>query len=460
MNHNVMNAAAKVVEDKMAPQEGVPTSHVSNPSNEPDKFADPSGDTMQALAWQARNKVEMVEAKKPKLVDEEDVLLRVTGSTICGSDLHLLHGAIIELEKGDILGHEFMGIVESCGPKVTKVKPGDRVVACFDIACGKCYMCKNKLFTACIKTNSSSLHNAMYGNRTSGFFGYSHFVGGFSGGQSEWVRVPWANANLLKLPESVPDEAGLYLSDVLSTSYHCVVDTGVKEGDIVGVWGLGPIGLLAAKWSFLKGASRVIAIDNVQWRLDYAKEKIPQIETLNFDEYKDVAKRINEITAPGDPNSFENSRPPGLDVALECSAGEYAKGLIHKVETAIGLENDSSEILNECIASVINFGSIGITGVYTGFTNHFNIGAIMEKGVRLIGNGQSPTQRHWETILNDYIIPGKIDVVDLIVTHRIPLEKVAEFYTRLDKREEGIMKTFVATKFSSPPSAGAPQSLA
>ncbi|KAL8276937.1 hypothetical protein RQP46_010665 [Phenoliferia psychrophenolica] len=404
-----MNTAANIIDKHMPTPEGVPTSHNANPSNNPQEFADPSGAKMQALVWEAKG--------KPRIVDPNDVVLKVTGSTIC-----------------------VMGIVESCGPEVTKIKPGDRVVASFTVACGKC----------------CSLQNAMYGNRLSGIFGYSHFTGGFAGGQAEFVRVPWGDANLLKIPDGVPDEQALYLSDVLVTSYNCVVDTGVKKGDIVGVWGAGPIGILTAKWAFLKGASRVILIDNLAWRLEHAAKKIPGLEVLNFSVFKDVPKRINELTA-SDPNSFEDARPPGLDVALDCAGGEYAKSLINKAEMAVGLETDTSEIANECIESVRNYGSVGVTAEYSGFSNHFNIGAVMEKGVRFIGNGQAPVHLHWETVLNDYVVPKKIDVVDLIVTHRIPIEKLAEYYYKHDQREEGLIKTFVETRFSSPPSAGAPK---
>lgn len=172
-------------------------------------------------------------------------------------------------------------------------------------------------------------------------------TGGFAGGQSEFVRMPFGDANLLKIPDSVPDESALYLSDILVTSYHQVVDTGIKEGDIVGIWGLGAIGLMCAKWALLKGASRIIAIDNVQWRLDNVVAKLgPKVETLNFDEFKDVPKRVNELTAPG-THGLDPTRPPGIDVAFECAAGEYPKGWLHTVEMAVGLETDTSELLNE-----------------------------------------------------------------------------------------------------------------
>lgn len=200
-----------------------------------------------------------------------------------------------------------MGIVEQVGPSVMKFKPGDRVVASFQIACGKCRFCKQNISSMCERTNNSSVQNSLYGNRTAGILGYSHFVGGYAGGQAEYVRQPFADVNLLKVPEGVTDEQALYLSDVLPTSYNCVVDTGVHEGDVVGIWGMGPIGLFAAKWAFLKGASRVIGID-ANWRLEYAKSKLPKIETINFKEVN-VKSKVDEIV------------PGGLDVALESAAG-------------------------------------------------------------------------------------------------------------------------------------------
>jgi threonine dehydrogenase-like Zn-dependent dehydrogenase len=198
--------------------------------------------------------------------------------------------------------------VDSVGSDIHKMKKGDRVVASFQIACGKCRFCKQKISSMCERTNNSSVENAMYGNRTAGMLGYSHFTGGYAGGQAEYVRLPFGDINLLKIPKGVSDEQAIYLSDVLPTSYNCVVDTGVNEGDVVGIWGMGPIGLFAAQWAFIKGAKRVIGIDQ-NWRLDYAKSKLPKIETINFSQVKSVKATIDEM-APG-----------GLDVALECAAG-------------------------------------------------------------------------------------------------------------------------------------------
>jgi len=400
---------------------------------------------MKALCWEGKNKVAVREVPKPRLVESRDVLLKVTGSTVCGSDLHLLHGSIVELQKGDILGHEFCGVVEAMGASVTGLKIGDRVVASFQIACGDCYYCHKGLSSQCEKTNSDALAYDMYGGRTAGIFGYSHFTGGFAGGQAEYVRVPYGDVNLLKLPDNVPDEEGLYLSDVISTSWNCVVDTGVEKGDVVAIWGAGPIGQMAADFSFINGASRVIVIDG-NWRLDFLKAKYPKIETINYTTLPKgttVRSKLKELV------------PRGPDVALECVAGEYAKGWSHYFQIALGMETDTSEIVNEMITSVRNYGRCGITGVYVGFTNHFNIGSLMERGVRLIGNGQAPVHKYWHHLLA-CIQDGTIDPLKM-VTHRVLLDDLAEVYHIFDKREQGMQKVFVQTQFSAPPSPRSPQ---
>lgn len=219
--------------------------------------------------------------------------------------------------------------------------------------------CKQKLSSQCEKTNSNTIENAMYGGRTAGMFGYSHFTGGFAGGQAEYARVPYGDVNLLKLPDDVPDEKGLYLSDVISTSWNCVVDTGVKKGDVVAIWGAGPIGQMCVDFSFLNGASRVIVIDQ-NWRLDYIKQKYPKAETIDFSTLPkgtSVVSKLKELVHGGP------------DVALECVAGEFAKGWAHYFEMMLGFETDTSEIINEQIESVKNFGRVGITGVYVGYVS-------------------------------------------------------------------------------------------
>ena len=275
----------------------------------------------------------------------------------------------------------------------------------------------------------------------------AHFTGGFAGGQAEYVRVPYGDVTLLKLPDDVPDEKGLYLSDVLATSWNCVVDTGVKKGDVVAIWGAGPIGEMAAEMSFTEGAKRVIMIDGgpSSWRLDYVKSKIPKVETLNFTSLP----KGHSVTS-----ALKELEHGGPDVALECAAGEYAKGWAHYFEMLLGAETDSSELVNEMITSVKSFGRCGITGLYVGFTNHFNIGALMERGIRLIGNGQAPVHKYWEQLLQ-MIREGKTDPT-LMLSHRVDIEDMAKVYEMFDKRE-GLQKIFVQTKFSDPPAKGTPE---
>ena len=356
----------------------------------------------------------------------------------------------MEMQKGDILGHEFCGKVESMGAAVKNLKEGDRVVASFQIACGQCMYCQRKLSSQCERTNDNTIENIMYGGRTAGMFGYSHFTGGFAGGQAEYVRVPYGNVNLLPLPDDVPDEKGLYLSDVLATSWNCVVDTGVKEGDVVAIWGAGPIGQMCAEMSFMNGAKKVIMIDGgaAAWRLKWCQEKLPgkNVEILDYTKLP----KGDSVTS-----ALKKMDHGGPDVALECAAGEYAKGWAHYFEMLLGAETDTSELVNEMITSVKSFGRCGITGVYVGFTNHFNIGALMERGIRLIGNGQAPVHLYWEKLLS-MIQSGELEPLHM-VSHRVKVEEMDKVYEKFNAREEGMQKVFVQTKFSDPPAKGTPE---
>ncbi|KAJ5304289.1 uncharacterized protein N7443_003949 [Penicillium atrosanguineum] len=414
--------AANLVEKAVGHGENASiTTDVSNYNNE---HGMETGNLIQATIWDGKNQVKVVKMPMPRVVDPGDVIVKITGSTICGSDLHLYHGVIPQLEKGDVLGHECCGVVESVGPEADKVKVGDRVVVSFPIACGDCPNCKKELFSQCERTNENTIENALYGKRTAGMFGYSHFTGGFAGGQAEYLRVPYGNVNLLSIPDDVPDEKALFLSDVLATSWHCVVDTGVKKGDVVAIWGAGPIGQMCAQFSFFHGADRVIMIDggNGAWRLDYVKTKVPEVETLNF---TDLPKG-ESVTS-----QLKKMVHGGPDVALD------------------------SEILNEMITSVRSFGRVGVTGIYAAYTNHFNIGALMETGVRLIGNGQAPVHKYWKELM-ELIQNGQLNPLDM-VTHRVRLEDMEKVYAAFDQRDQGMQKIFVQTRHSAPPSDGAPK---
>ncbi|KAL1655477.1 hypothetical protein SLS61_001941 [Didymella pomorum] len=419
---SVQNFAAKQAEAALGHDDRnlVTQTDISNPDRDGGKYADPSGEKMLALTWMGKNDVRVQTVSKPRIVENHDVLVRVTGSTVCGSDVHLLHGVIVQTEKGDILGHEFCGIVEAVGSAVQERKVGDRVVNSFCVSCGNCRFCKQKLTTMCDKTNANKVQEMLYGEKLGGIFGYSHFVGGYAGGQAD-----------------VPFEKGLYLSDVLPTSYHSVTYTGVKEGDTVAIWGLGPIGFMACAWAFSKGAKRVFGIDN-NWRTDFAKQKIPGLETINYEALgnQTIPAKLHELV------------PGGLDVCIEASGGEYAKSWTHKLELMSGMEQDTSEMINEAIYSTRKFGRVGIISDYVGFTNHFNVGALMERGITLVGCD-------WDELL-EKVESGEVDPT-IMVTHRLSIEDIAKAYYMQEQRKGGLLKCFVQTRFSEPRAEGTPE---
>ncbi|EFY86407.1 S-(hydroxymethyl)glutathione dehydrogenase [Metarhizium acridum CQMa 102] len=417
--------AAHVVEKVIGHDDNAITAQ--DVSNFPDAG---ESDRMNALVWMGKNKVEIAQVPKPKIVEDRDVILKVTGSTVCGSDLHLLHGSILQLFKGDILGHEFCGVAELVGRQVHNVRVGKRYVASFQIACGDCFYCKKGQSSQCEKTNANAMINAMYGGRT-------------AGGQAEYVRVPFGDVNLLELPDDVPDEKGLYLSDVLATSYHCVKDTGVQKGDSVAIFGAGPVGHMAGVFALDSGAKKIIFVDT-EPRLSSIKTRIPQKYTSQVEviDFKTVSSGItNSKTVVSQLKELCDNRGP--DVALECAAGEYAKGWLHWLEIATGAETDTSEIVNEMIESVHSFGRCGITGVYVGY-----------RGIRFIGNGQAPVHMYWKDLLA--AIQNKdLDPLQM-VSHRVRLEDLDKVYYMFDNKEENMHKVFVETKFSAPAAQGSP----
>ncbi|KAI0855079.1 GroES-like protein [Xylaria cubensis] len=444
-----MTQAASVVENYVGHGDNAVTAQdvSSYPARE-------DGETMKALCWMGKNSVQVRDVPRPSILEPGDVILKVTGSTVCGSDLHLLHGTVVQLNKGDILGHEFCGIVDEVGSAVTKVQKGKRYVASFQIACGDCFFCKQKLSSQCEKTNSNTMERAMYGGRTAGMFGYSHFTGGFAGGQAEYVRVPLGDVNLLEIPEDVPDEKALYLSDVLATSYNAVHDTAVYPGDQVAVFGAGPIGQMAGIFAIEAGASKIIFVDT-EPRLSFIRDRWPMehINKLELVDFKKLSFGVtNKETVVSKLKELCGGRGP--DAAIECVAGEYAKGWMHWLEMMMGAETDTSEIVNEMIEGVRNFGRCGITGVYVGYTNHFNIGSLMERGIRLIGNGQAPVHKYWEDLLIQ-IQKGNLDPLHM-VSHRVRIEDIDKVYYKFEKKEDGMQKVFVETKFSLPACAGSP----
>lgn len=361
----------------------------------------------------------------PMLSDSRDVLLRIIATTVCGSDLHLYNNTILDMHDGDILGHEFMGIIEQIGDNVNKFHVGQRVVVAFNIACGFCDYCRREEYSLCETTNPSKLQQKMYGQKTSAIFGYSHLTGGVPGGQAEYVRVPFADINCLLIPDDVPDNKALYLSDIIPTSYHGCVIANVKQGSSVAIWGLGPIGLLEARWCQILGAKRIIGIDCVEQRIQLAQQL--GIETINFNEV-DTTQRLLEM------------EPNGVDCCLEAAGFDYAKSLLHKVERFLNLETDAGDILTEMITCTRKAGTISIIGVYNFTVNHFPIGPMMEKHLTITG-GQSFTQKHWKFCL-DKIRSGEFDPT-FVISHNLTLSQLPHYYQQFDQKIDGALKCFV-----------------
>lgn len=383
---------------------------------------------MIALEWHGNKDMRLVSRPKPMITDPGDCIIRVTTNTVCGSDLHLYHHEFSGLSKGDILGHEAVGIVEQVGPECKTLKPGDRVAISFNIACFNCYYCNKQEYTHCLNTNPSTLMDKIYGHRLGGIFGYTHLLGGYEGGQAEFLRVPLADNNTLKIPDTLSDEKALLLSDIACTGWHANELGNVKKGDVVAIWGCGPVGLMAAMWAQFRGASKVIAIDNVSYRLKAAKEVLG-CDVINFDT-DNVVSTIQAIT------------PLGPDVCIEAVGFRYAKSLLHKMERLARVESDTPEVLTECIKSCRKGGTVSIVGDYYQTCNGFPIGAVMEKGLTLRG-GQSFVQRYWKQLL-DYFVTGKVDP-SFVITHKLPFDQIVEGYRVFDNKTDNAIKMVFKT---------------
>ncbi|KAJ3263945.1 hypothetical protein HK104_006553 [Borealophlyctis nickersoniae] len=389
---------------------------------------------MKALVYHGKRTVSIDTVPTPCVTESKDAVVKVTVTTVCGSDLHLWNNEIPEVKDGDILGHEAVGIVESVGADVKKIQKGMRVVVSAIIAEGSCEYCKREEYSLCDCTNPSGVMEKMYGNRIAGIFGYSHLLGGYPGAQAEYIRVPFADMNLLPLPDDVPDETALTLSDIACTGYHATELTSVLPGHTVAVWGCGPVGLMAQSWSLFRGAKKVIAIDCVPARLALAKQKLGvDVTTINFKE-EDVVKRIKELV------------PNGPDACIDATGFDYAKSFVHKVERMLYLETDAIDAATEAIIACRKGGTVSFIADYIGYSNHFPMGAFMEKGLTARG-GQVFVQRYWHKILS-WIRDGKFDPT-FVLTHRLPFDETPRVYATFDAKEDGMVKAVLYTRFSS-----------
>jgi len=379
---------------------------------------------VKALVYHGNEDVRVEERPKPVLGGPGDALVRVTMTTICGSDLHLYHGEIPDLRDGDILGHEFVGVVEEVGSEVRNVRPGDRVVVSAVIACGACWYCQQGLFSLCDTTNPNPVMQELYGHSTAGIFGYSHLVGGYDGGQAEYVRVPYADVNCLVVPNVLSDEQVLFLSDILCTGWHATEMGEVRAGQTLAVFGCGPVGLMAMEAARVRGVERIIAIDQVPFRLSVARERFGA-EAINFHEDEPV-KTLRELT-----------QGRGPDVCIEAVGFRYSRSLRHTVQKKMKLETDAIDALSDAIRSVRKGGTVSIVGDFIGFANQFPVGAMMEKGLTVRG-GQVHVQRYWRDLL-ERIRVGEIDPT-FVITHRMRLDQAEEAYQLFDSKADNVLK--------------------
>jgi threonine dehydrogenase-like Zn-dependent dehydrogenase len=380
-----------------------------------------------------KHKLETLTVADPVLLNPHDAILRITRTAICGSDLHLYDGFIPTMEAGDILGHEFMGVVEEVGKEVTNLKRGDRVVVPFTIACGSCLFCKKGLWSACDNTNPNAhLMEAAYGYSGSGLFGYSHMMGGYAGGQAQYARVPFANVGPLKIESSLPDEKVLFLSDVFPTGYMAAENAQIQEGDTVAVWGAGPVGQFAIASAFMLGAARVIAIDRLPERLALAAS-LGAITVDYTEEDVNVLTALKDITGGIGPDACIDA------VGLEAHSSEL-QGVYDSVKTALMLETDRPIVLRQAIQAVRKGGTLSIPGVYGGLLDKVPFGAAFGKGITM-KMGQTNMHNYMKPLL-ERIEKGQIDPT-YIISHRITLDEVPEMYRVWRDKEQHVTKIVI-----------------
>jgi len=381
---------------------------------------------MLACLYKGKTSLEMKEVPAPVVTDATDIIVKVTASTVCGSDLHLYHGLIPQTLHGDILGHESVGVVDEVGPGVKNFKKGDRVVIAAVIACGQCFHCQRKEWSCCDTTNKSRLQKELYGHNTGALFGYSHTLGGYDGCQAEYVRVPFGDVNLFAIPDDVPDKKALVIADIACTGYHGTELANVSPGDDVVVFGCGPVGLMAQMWSKYRGANHVIAIDIEQYRLDFAKKHFG-VDIINSNEENPL-------------EAVKKRFPLGPNKIIDCVGFRFPDNWLHKVEQALKLETDAPNIVNTAIEMCRKNGKITLIGDYVGYTNHFNLGALMEKHLTLNG-GQLWPHNYYKMIF-EAIQTGKVDP-SVVFTHTLPLSKADEAYKIFDKHQDNIIKPYL-----------------
>jgi threonine dehydrogenase-like Zn-dependent dehydrogenase len=389
---------------------------------------------MRANCWMGRNNVEVTEVPDPKILNDRDAIVKITSTAICGSDLHLYDGYIPTMEKGDILGHEFMGEVVELGRGVSNLSVGDRVVVPFPIACGNCNACTAGFFSVCENSNpNAGMAEKLWGHASSGMFGYSHLTGGFAGGQAEYARVPFADVGPIKIDSDLPDERVLFLSDIFPTAWMGAEMCDIQPGDVVAVWGAGPVGLLAMSSAYLLGAEKVIAIDRFDYRLAMARDKAGA-ETINYEEV-DVQDALKEITAGRGPDACIDA------VGMEGHSDSTPLQVYDRVKQAVRAETDRGPALRQAILACKNAGTVSVIGVYGGLMDKFPVGSWMNRSITF-RTGQCHVQRYTRPLL-ERIERGDIDP-SYVITHRLPLDQAPQGYETFKNKEDNCVKVVLS----------------
>lgn len=385
---------------------------------------------MKALTWHGKGDIRCERVADPSIEDDRDIIIRVTSCAICGSDLHLMDGYMPTMKAGDVLGHETMGVVEEVGRAHSKFKRGDRVVVPFNISCGECFFCQKQLYSLCDRSNRNADQAAkVMGQSPAGLFGYSHMLGGYSGGQAEFLRVPFADIGPIRVPDGLDDEQVLFLSDIFPTGYMAAENAEIEPGDTVAVWGCGPVGQFAIQSAWMLGAGRVIAIDKVPERLAMARDH-GRAETLDFSEV-DIYDALMEMTGGRGPDRCIDC------VGTESSPGASFDAALDQVKAALFLGTDRPHVLREAIFCCRKGGTISIPGVYVGLLDKIPFGPAMNKGLTF-RMGQTHTQRYLEPLL-EKVVSGEIDPT-FVITHRAGLDAGPDLYKTFRDKQDGCVK--------------------
>lgn len=384
---------------------------------------------MKAVCWHGANDVRVETVPDPKIINPRDAIIKITSTAICGSDLHIYSGFIPTMQKGDILGHEFMGEVVEVGPQVKNLKVGDRVVVPFTISCGNCFFCNRDLSSLCDNSNPNAwMAEKQMGHSPSGLFGYSHLFGGYAGGQAEYARVPFADVGPLKIPDGLTDEQVLFLTDIFPTGYMAAENCNIQPGDIVAIWGCGPVGQFAIKSAYMLGAERVIAIDRIPERLQMAKEQC-KAEVINYEEI-DPGEALKEMTGGRGPDACIDA------VGMEAH-GTNIDYLYDKVKQAVRLETDRPTALRQVIVACRKGGNVSIPGVYGGFLDKVPMGAAFNKGLTF-KMGQTHVHKYLKPLLKR-IQNGEIDP-SFVITHRLNLDEAPHGYEIFKHKKDNCIK--------------------